>query len=193
MHKKKNVLLGAAAALAAGIGVYKLANVRKGKSKISLPSHLAFTNVNLFNGKLDSDLQENVTLLVALEKKGEAGRAQMTVAEIAAICDEAHRGGYKVMTHCESTLGIHEALLGGVDSIEHGAPIPDDLVALFKDNPKALNGYTTLVSTISAPLDLCELGTEVLKIPEVVQQNGDCGGHPGGDGHGCVGTVRATL
>ena len=77
------------------------------------------------------------------------------------------------MTHCESTLGIREALLGGVDSIEHGAHIPDDLIPLFKDNPKALNGYTTLVSTLSAPMDLCELGTEVLKIPSIVQQNGE--------------------
>jgi imidazolonepropionase-like amidohydrolase len=77
------------------------------------------------------------------------------------------------MTHCESTLGIREALLGGVDSIEHGAPIPDDLIPLFKDNPKALNGYTTLVSTLSAPMDLCELGTEVLKIPPIAQQNGE--------------------
>jgi len=107
------------------------------------------------------------------KRLGEAGRAQMTVEEISAICDEAHRAGYKVMTHCESTLGIREALLGGVDSIEHGAPIPDDLIPLFKDNSKALNGYTTLVSTLSAPMDLCELGTEVLKIPPVVQQNGE--------------------
>ena len=53
-----------------------------------------------------------------------------------------------------------------MDSIEHGAPIP-----LFKDNPNALNGYTTLVSTISAGSDLDELGTDVLKILEVVQQN----------------------
>ncbi len=30
-----------------------------------------------------------------------------------------------------------------------------------------------MVSTISAPLDLCELGVEVLKIPEVVQENGE--------------------
>ena len=107
------------------------------------------------------------------KRLGEAGRAQMTVEEIAAICDEAHRAGYKVMTHCESTLGIREALLGGVDSIEHGAPIPDDLIPLFKDNPKALKGYTTLVSTLSAPMDLCELGTEVLKIPPIAQQNGE--------------------
>ena len=107
------------------------------------------------------------------KRLGEAGRAQMTVEEIAAICDEAHRAGYKVATHCESTLGIREALLGGVDSIEHGAPIPDELIPLFKDNPKALNGYTTLVSTISAALDLSELGVDVLKIPPIVQQNAE--------------------
>ena len=107
------------------------------------------------------------------KRLGEAGRAQMTTEEIAAICDEAHRAGYKVATHCESTLGIQEALLGGVDSIEHGAPIPDELIPLFKNNPNTLNGYTTLVSTISAPLDLCELGTEILKIPDIVQQNGE--------------------
>lgn len=106
------------------------------------------------------------------KRLGEAGRAQMTVDEITAICDEAHRAGYKVMAHCESTLGIREALLGGVDSIEHGAPIPEVLGPLFKNNPRALLGYTTLVSTLSAPLDLCELGTEVLKISDIAQQNG---------------------
>jgi len=107
------------------------------------------------------------------KRLGEAGRAQMTVEEISAACDEAHRAGYKVATHCESTLGIREALLGGVDSIEHGAPIPDDLIPLFKNNPKALNGYTTLVSTVSAGMDLSELGREVLKIPDVVQKNAE--------------------
>ena len=107
------------------------------------------------------------------KRLGEAGRPQMTVEEISAACDEAHRAGYMVATHCESTFGIREALLGGVDSVEHGAPIPDDLIPLFKDNPKALKGYTTLISTISAGMDLCELGMDVLKIPEVVQQNAE--------------------
>ena len=106
------------------------------------------------------------------KKLGEAGRPQITTEEIAAICDEAHRAGVKVMTHCESTLGIKEALEGGVDSIEHGAPITDDLVQLFKNNPKSLNGYTTLVSTLSAAQDICELGAEVLKITEIIQKNG---------------------
>jgi len=54
-------------------------------------------------------------------KVGEAGRPQMTIEEIETACFEAHRGGILVATHCESTQGIKEALLGGVDSIEHGA------------------------------------------------------------------------
>ncbi len=106
------------------------------------------------------------------KRMGEAGRPQMTTEEIAAICDEAHRAGVKVMTHCESTMGIKEALLGGVDSIEHGAPITDDLIELFKNNPKSLNGHTTLVSTISAALDICELGPDLAKVTDVIIQNG---------------------
>jgi imidazolonepropionase-like amidohydrolase len=73
------------------------------------------------------------------KRLSEACRHQMTVDEIAAVCDEAHRASYKVATHCESTVGIRVALLSGLDSIEHGAPIPDDIIPLFKDNPKALN------------------------------------------------------
>ncbi len=106
------------------------------------------------------------------KKLGEAGRPQMTTEEIKAVCDEAHRAGVKVMTHCESTHGIKEALLGGVDSIEHGAKITKDLVNLFKNNPNSLNGYTTLVSTLSAPMDICELGTKELKLTDIIQQNG---------------------
>ncbi|MHA1453663.1 MAG: amidohydrolase family protein [Promethearchaeota archaeon] len=78
------------------------------------------------------------------KKIGEAGRPQMTTEEIAAICDEAHRAGVKVMTHCESTVGIREALLGVVDSI----------------------------ATISAAQDIVELGPDVLKVTEIIYQNG---------------------
>lgn len=104
---------------------------------------------------------------------GEAGRPQMTVPEISAVCDEAHRAGYKVMTHCQSTQGIRDALEGGVDSIEHGAPIPLDLVEKFKHNPNALEGYTTLVPTLSACMDLCHLSRDVLRISDVVQKNAE--------------------
>jgi imidazolonepropionase-like amidohydrolase len=50
-----------------------------------------------------------------------------TPAEIAAIVDEAHRLGIKVSAHANGWDGIDSALRGGVDSIEHGQGITDDL------------------------------------------------------------------
>ena len=104
-------------------------------------------------------------------KVGEAGRPQMTIEEIETACFEAHRGGLLVATHCESTHGIKEALLGGVDSIEHGAKITDDLVPLFKNNPKSLRGFTTLTSTISAGMGMAVLSKEETKITDVKKEN----------------------
>jgi len=104
-------------------------------------------------------------------KVGEAGRPQMTIEEIETACFEAHRGGLLVATHCESTHGIKEALLGGVDSIEHGAKITDDLVPLFKNNPKSLRGFTTLTSTTSAGMGMAVLSKEETKITGVKKEN----------------------
>ncbi|MHA1725235.1 MAG: amidohydrolase family protein [Promethearchaeota archaeon] len=102
---------------------------------------------------------------------GEAGRPQMTVEEIEIACTEAHRGNLLVATHCESTDGIREALEGGVDTIEHGADIPDDLISLFKNNPKALRGYTALSPTISAGMALATLPIKDTKITPVKFEN----------------------
>ena len=97
-------------------------------------------------------------------KVGEAGRPQMTIEEIETACFEAHRGGLLVATHCESTDGIREALKGGVDSIEHAAEIPDDLVPLIRNNPKSLRGYTVIVPTVSAGMGMAVLPKEDTKI-----------------------------
>ncbi|MFX1574488.1 MAG: amidohydrolase family protein [Promethearchaeota archaeon] len=97
-------------------------------------------------------------------KVGEAGRPQMTIKEIETACFEAHRGGLLVATHCESTEGMREALKGGVDSIEHAAEIPDDLVPLIRNNPKALRGYTVIVPTVTAGMGMATLPKEETKI-----------------------------
>jgi len=97
-------------------------------------------------------------------KVGEAGRPQMTIEEIETACLEAHRGGLLVATHCESTEGMKEALKGGVDSIEHAAEIPDELVPLIRNNPKALRGYTVIAPTISAGMGIAVLPKEETKI-----------------------------
>lgn len=80
---------------------------------------------------------------------GEAGELQMTPDEIRAVVDEAHRKNLLVAAHAESSEGMLEALRAGVDSVEHGAPMSEEAVALFLDNPNALRGYTTLHPTLS--------------------------------------------
>ena len=102
---------------------------------------------------------------------GEAGRPQMTIEEIETACIEAHRGKLLIATHCESTEGMREALLGGVDTIEHGAEIKDELVSLFINNPNSLRGYTALIPTISAGMGLATLPIKVTKITQIKLEN----------------------
>jgi len=104
-------------------------------------------------------------------KIGEAGRPQLTVEEITAACDEAHRAGLRVAAHAESTQGIKESLLGGVDTIEHGSDLDDECIKLFKNNPRSLLGYSSLIPTLSAPINICKWGYEQLKITEIQQKN----------------------
>ena len=51
-----------------------------------------------------------------------------TLDEMKAIVDEAHRLRHKVAAHAMARPGLSNALTAGVDSIEHGVAIPDDLL-----------------------------------------------------------------
>jgi len=54
-----------------------------------------------------------------------------TPEEMKAIVDEAHRLRHKVAAHAMARPGIENALNAGVDSIEHGIAIPDDLLDMM--------------------------------------------------------------
>jgi imidazolonepropionase-like amidohydrolase len=59
--------------------------------------------------------------------------AQMTLDELQAIVDEAHRMGLKVASHAEGAEGIRLSVEAGVDTIEHGEmghTVPDVLDAM---------------------------------------------------------------
>ncbi len=83
------------------------------------------------------------------QRIGEAGELQMTPEEIRAVTDEAHRKNILVTAHAESTQGVREALLAGVDNIEHGSVFDDDIIELFRNNPNSLRGFTSLHPTLS--------------------------------------------
>ena len=77
---------------------------------------------------------------------------QMTLEEMQAIVDEAHRMGRRVAAHAEGLEGTRLALQAGVDTIEHG-------LALHRE-PRLLDTMaergTVLVPTLSTFHDLAE-------------------------------------
>ncbi len=58
------------------------------------------------------------------------GAQQLTLDEIKAIVDEAHRGDMKVAAHAHGASGIRAAILGGVDTIEHASLVDDEGIRL---------------------------------------------------------------
>jgi imidazolonepropionase-like amidohydrolase len=59
------------------------------------------------------------------------GAAQFTVDELKAAVEEAHAAGKKVAAHAHGTQGIKNAVVAGVDSIEHGSLIDDEGIQLM--------------------------------------------------------------
>ena len=63
-----------------------------------------------------------------------AGALKMSPDIVKAACDEAHKLGFIVAAHVESTEGVRMALeRNGVDTIEHGAKLTDETIKLFKE------------------------------------------------------------
>jgi imidazolonepropionase-like amidohydrolase len=99
------------------------------------------------------------------KKEGEPGELKMSVEQTKAVCDVAHAHGYKVASHTESTEGLKVALEAGVDTIEHGAVMTDEIVSLFKSKGAAL------ICTISPALPLAQLDSSVTLLPPVAKVN----------------------
>jgi imidazolonepropionase-like amidohydrolase len=77
-------------------------------------------------------------------KNGElVSQPTLTVEELRAIVDETHGWGKKVACHAYSGIGLHRALEGGCDSIEHGLDLDDAAIA------QMLKQGTWYVPTIS--------------------------------------------
>jgi imidazolonepropionase-like amidohydrolase len=75
---------------------------------------------------------------------GNPGLPGLTVEEMSAAVEEAHKLGAQVAAHAHAPEGIIAALTSGVDTIEHAAFADDDALKLMKSIG------TTLVPTVSA-------------------------------------------
>jgi imidazolonepropionase-like amidohydrolase len=82
------------------------------------------------------------------------GIQQMTYEEMAAICEEAHWAGKKVMAHAHGGPGITDAIRAGLDSVEHG-------VCLSKEQAEMMAEHGVFhVPTLSTHTRGVELGPE---------------------------------
>lgn len=101
------------------------------------------------------------------KEKGVPGELKMSPEMVHAVCQKAHEDGYLVAAHVESPEGVRVALENGVDSIEHGAKLSDDMIKLFKERG------AFLCTTISPALPYALFDRSVTNATEVEQYNGN--------------------
>jgi len=85
---------------------------------------------------------------------------EMTFEEMKAVCDEAHKAHLKVAAHTSGGQGITDAILAGVDSLEHGHWLTDEQVDLMAEHG------TFYVPTFIVVAKALEMGQEALKYPD---------------------------
>jgi imidazolonepropionase-like amidohydrolase len=84
------------------------------------------------NIKYGADLIKFMATGGVLSEGDNPALEQYSPEEMKAIVDTAHGLGRKVAAHAHGALGIKNAVLAGVDSIEHGSYINDEDIALMK-------------------------------------------------------------
>jgi imidazolonepropionase-like amidohydrolase len=62
------------------------------------------------------------------------GAQQLSYEEMKAIADEAHMLGLKVAAHAHGDEGIHDAILAGIDTIEHASLASDATIQLARQH-----------------------------------------------------------
>jgi imidazolonepropionase-like amidohydrolase len=98
--------------------------------------------------------------VLSLAKSGQ--NPQFSDEELRAVVAAAHDYGFKVAVHAHGTEGMKRAVLAGVDSIEHGTFMTDEIMRLMKERG------TYYVPTILAGIFVGEKAKEADYFPPVV-------------------------
>ena len=104
------------------------------------------------------------------EVEGEPGVVRMPLDIAQATCQEAHKLGMHTAAHIESTEGVLVGLKAGVDTIEHGAKLTDEIIEAFAHNGEGK--ASSLTCTISPSLPFAMLSSEKTHSTHVQQVNG---------------------
>ncbi|HST28293.1 MAG TPA: amidohydrolase family protein, partial [Rudaea sp.] len=99
-----------------------------------------------------------------LDESGSSENPQMTIAEIQAIVAAAHDYGFTVAAHAHGAEAIRRAVIGGVDSIEHGTFMNAEDMKLMQEHG------TWYVPTIIAGQFVMEKAKEGWYPPQVARK-----------------------
>ena len=99
-----------------------------------------------------------------LDESGSSENPQMTIPEIQAVVAAAHDYGFTVAAHAHGAEAIRRAVIGGVDSIEHGTFMNDEDMKLMKEHG------TWYVPTIIAGQFVMEKAKEGWYPPQVARK-----------------------
>ena len=69
-----------------------------------------------------------------LSRGDSPGAPQFSLEELKAAAETAHMGGRKIAAHAHGAEGIKNAILAGIDSIEHASLIDDEGIRLAKEH-----------------------------------------------------------
>ena len=83
-----------------------------------------------------------------LSFEGPVGAQQYSEEEMRAIAEEAHRHGVIVAAHAHGSAGILAAVRAGIDTIEHGSILTDEILDLMKQKGTYLVPQLYLLESI---------------------------------------------
>jgi len=95
----------------------------------------------------------------------EPGAPQLNYDEICVAVEEAHKAGKKTATHAQGSTGILNAVRAGIDSVEHGIYLTDEIIELM------LKKGTYLVPTLMAPYAIGKEGVAAGIPPSIVAKS----------------------
>lgn len=82
----------------------------------------------------------------------EPGSPQLEEDELRAGIEEAHKAGRRTATHAQGTSGIKNAVRAGIDTVEHGIYLDDEVIAMMRERG------VVLVPTLAAPYQIVAAG-----------------------------------
>jgi imidazolonepropionase-like amidohydrolase len=98
----------------------------------------------------------------------DASHSELRLEELTVICKEAHRFGLKVASHAIGREGILNSILAGVDTIEHGHYMDEELLTLMEQHKVAwhptLYVYRQVAKQKGVPEYAQKKAVEIVKI-----------------------------